>query len=54
TENATAEKALQQIDSKGYLKPYAARGKKLVKVGVEFSKEERGIGRWATEEVENL
>jgi UDP-2,3-diacylglucosamine pyrophosphatase LpxH len=46
SENATAEEALRQIDDKGYLIPYSAGNKKLVKVGVEFSKEERGISRW--------
>jgi hypothetical protein len=50
SEKATAEEALKQIDDKGYLKPYAASGKKLVKVGVEFGKEERGVSRWAVEE----
>jgi hypothetical protein len=37
---------VKQIDEKGYLKPYAAANKKLVKVGVEFSKQERGISCW--------
>jgi hypothetical protein len=46
TENATAEDALKQIDDKGYLTPYIASNKKLVKVGVEFSKTERGLKRW--------
>jgi hypothetical protein len=46
TENATAEEAIQQIDDKNYLIPFTAGNKKLVKVGVEFSKEERGINRW--------
>jgi hypothetical protein len=46
SENATATAALEQIDKKGYLKPYAASNKKLVKVGVEFSAEERGISKW--------
>jgi hypothetical protein len=46
TENATAEDALKQIDEKGYLTPYIASNKKLVKVGVEFSKTERGLKRW--------
>jgi hypothetical protein len=49
TENATAEEALQQIDDKNYLIPFTAGNKKLVKVGVEFSKEERGISRWKQE-----
>jgi hypothetical protein len=44
--NGTAEEALAQIDAKGYLIPYAASGKKLVKVGVEFDKTSRNLGRW--------
>ena len=35
--NGTAEEALQQIDDKGYLIPYQADGRKLIKIGVEFS-----------------
>jgi hypothetical protein len=46
TENATAEEAIKQIDDKNYLIPFTAGNKKLVKVGVEFSREERGISRW--------
>jgi hypothetical protein len=46
TENATAEAALKQIDDKSYLIPFTAGGKKLVKVGVEFGREERGVNRW--------
>ena len=44
--NGTAEQALQQISEKGYLIPYQADGRKLVKVGVEFSAEKRNIDRW--------
>ena len=44
-ENASAEAALAQIDDKGYLIPYIADGRKLVKIGVEFSHDGRGIGR---------
>lgn len=44
--NGTAEQALQQIDDKGYLIPYQADGRELVKVGVEFSAEKRNIDRW--------
>jgi hypothetical protein len=47
TENATAEEALKQIDDKNYLIPFTAGNKKIVKLGVEFSREERGISRWA-------
>lgn len=44
--NGTAEQALQQISEKGYLIPYQADGRKLVKVGVELSAEKRNIDRW--------
>ncbi len=44
--NGTAEEALQQIDDKGYLIPYQADGRKLIKIGVEFSAAERNISRW--------
>jgi hypothetical protein len=50
TETSTAEKALQQIDDKGYMIPYTAGDKKLVKVGVEFSLETRGVSRWEKRE----
>jgi hypothetical protein len=43
---ATAEDALAQIDSKGYLIPYSADSRRLVKIGVEFSVEAKGIKRW--------
>ena len=44
--NGTAEEAIWQIDEKGYLVPYQADGRELVKVGVEFSAIERNISRW--------
>lgn len=44
--NGTAEEALKQIDDKGYLIPYQADGRELIKIGVEFSAEERNISRW--------
>ena len=47
--NGTAEEAMQQIDKNGYLIPYQLDGRKLVKVGVEFSKEERDINRFIVE-----
>jgi hypothetical protein len=49
--NATAEKALEQIDTKGYLIPFTASDKQLVKIGVEFGDRERGIRRWVTQVV---
>jgi formylmethanofuran dehydrogenase subunit B len=50
TEKATAEDAIKQIDKRGYLTPYIASNKKLMKLGVEFSKTERGLKRWVIEE----
>lgn len=44
--NGTAEQALRQIDDKGYLIPYQSDGRELVKIGVEFSAEQRNISRW--------
>ena len=42
----TADEALQQIDDKGYLIPYSADGKRLVKVGINYDSDERTIGEW--------
>jgi hypothetical protein len=44
--NGTAEEALRQIDEKGYAVPYEAGSRKVVKIGAEFDKDERNIGRW--------
>ena len=46
SENASVEDALKQIDEKGYLIPYSADERRLVKIGVEFSIEAKGIKRW--------
>jgi hypothetical protein len=46
TGNATAEEALKQIDERKYATQYAAGDKKIVKVGAEFSAEERTLNRW--------
>jgi len=48
-ENATAEDALAQINSKDYAIPYAADHRKIVKIGVEFSQTEKGLKRWLIE-----
>ena len=45
---ATAEEALAQIDKKDYLIPYTPDSRRLVKIGVEFSVEKKGINRWLT------
>ena len=43
--NGTAENALKQIEDKGYATPFQADGREVMKVGVEFSAEERNISR---------
>lgn len=47
--DGSADAALRQIDEKGYLIPYTADGKRLVKVGVNYSSEERTITEWRIE-----
>ena len=47
--NGTAREALDQINSNGYMLPYEAGNKKVVKVGVAFSKEEKNITDWIVE-----
>ena len=44
--DGSADEALGQIDDKGYLVPYTAAGKRLVKVGVNYSSKERTITEW--------
>ena len=49
--NKPAEEALKQIDEKGYMIPYTADGRKLVKCGISFSTQTRTIEDWVIEEV---
>ncbi len=44
--DGSAEEALKQIDDKGYLIPYSAEGKRLVKIGVNYDSQQRTIGDW--------
>ena len=44
--DASADEALQQIEDKGYAKPFAADPRKLFKIGVGFSSETRRIKEW--------
>lgn len=44
--DGTVEEALRQIDDKGYLIPYQSDGRQLIKVGANFSAEERNIENW--------
>jgi hypothetical protein len=42
----TAEEALRQIDEKGYLVPWSAGARRLVKVGAAFDPATRTLGEW--------
>lgn len=42
----TAEAALQQIEDKGYAKPFADDPRRLFKIGVSFSTKNRRIEDW--------
>jgi hypothetical protein len=44
--DGTAEEAMQQINDKNYTLPFAVDGRKLIKVGVNFSSKTRNIERW--------
>ena len=44
--DGTIEEALHQIDDKGYRIPWQADGRRVVKVGIVFSKEQRTIKEW--------
>jgi hypothetical protein len=47
--SGTAEDALKQINEKGYAIPYEVGTRKVVKIGAEFSEEERTLKRWIIE-----
>ncbi len=44
--DGSAADALRQIDDRGYLIPYSADGKRLVKVGVNYDSQQRTLGDW--------
>ena len=48
--NGSADEALAQIDDRGYLIPYSADNRKLIKIGVNFDPKERNIGEWKRED----
>ena len=48
--DGSAEDAIKQIDDKGYLIPYSAEGKRLIKVGVNYDSTQRTIGDWIIKE----
>ena len=44
--DASADEALQQIENKGYAKPFAADSRKLFRIGANFSSATRRIEEW--------
>ena len=44
--DGSVDEALQQIDDKGYAIPYEADGRRIVKVGINFSSKESTIKEW--------
>ena len=51
--DGTPEEALQQIEDKGYAKPFAMDHRKLYRIGVNFSLEKRSIDGWKIEWMNN-
>jgi hypothetical protein len=49
--NRSADEALRQIDEQGYMVPYEADGRKLIKCGVSFSSKTRTLEEWKVMEV---
>ena len=47
----TAQKALEQIDAKGYALPFVSEGRKVVKVGVRFNPETRIPEDWVIDSI---
>ena len=47
--DGTAEEALHQINEKHYARPFEADGRKLFKIGMNFSAETRNIEKWLVE-----
>ena len=48
--DGTADEALRQIEDRGYAAPFTADGRKVYKIGVNFSSETRGIEEWKIKE----
>ena len=46
----SADEALAQIDEKGYMLPYHAEGKRLVKIGINFDTTQHTISDWKIKE----
>ena len=47
--DGSADEALQQIEAKGYAKPYATDLRQVIRIGMNFSSETRTIAEWKSE-----
>ena len=47
--DGTAKEALEQINSKDYAIAYKSDGRKIVKVGVNYSSEQKQLSEWIVE-----
>ena len=45
----SAKEALEQIETKGYAVPYESSGKKIIKIGANFSTNDKTLSEWVTE-----
>jgi len=45
----TARHALEQIEARGYAKPYLSDGRKVVKIGVRFDADKHTVDEWVVE-----
>ena len=48
--DGTAEEAIRQINEKGYAAPFISDGRKVIKLGINFSRETKTIDKWIAEE----
>lgn len=44
--SGTSQEALQQIEDRGYARPYEQDGRRIVKIGIRFSMESKTIEDW--------
>ena len=48
--DGTAEEAMRQINEKGYAEPFKADGRRVIKLGINFSRQTKTIDKWVAEE----
>ena len=50
--NGTAQEALDQINKKEYFLSFRNSGKKVIAIGIEFSRQTRNIAEWIIQKIE--